>query len=179
MKKSVETYFADLFGRLAKAAEKEPTEKTFREIMKPQIEEMEGFFSASFIDADWEIRKVYFRRDFLAVGYSLKKVKELDGFRAKMASSPAPQLSEPSNGGLLQPSLISMRYPIIKDGKMTNMVSVIVRTETFLKKVNLDTCKAYQISCLGRGAESKGTLTDAKKEVKLPLPSTEWVIQYE
>lgn len=179
MKVAVESYFSDLFQRLGKAAEKAPTEETFRDVMRPLIGKVGGLFGATLIDAEWEIRQVYFRRDFLAVGFSLKKVKELDGFRKLMAEKPAPQLSEPGHGDIMQPRLIAMRYPMVKDGKMTGMVSMMIRTESFLKAVKLDACKAYKITCLDKEAESKGTLTGAKKEVKIALPSTEWVIQYE
>jgi len=160
-------------------AEQKPTVDTFRDLMKPQIEKIDGLFGATLINADWEIRQVYFKRDFLAVGFSLKKVKELDGFRKLMEEKPAPQLSEPGHGNIVQPRLIAMRYPMIKDGKMTSMVSMMIRTEAFLKAVKLDTCKAFKFTCLGKEAESRGTLTDARKQVKIVLPSTEWVIEYE
>lgn len=179
LKTSVETYFSDLFQRLGKAAEQAPTEDTFRAAMKPQIEKLDGLFGATLINADWEIRQVYFKRDFLAVGFSLKKVKELDAFRKLMDEKPAPQLSEPGHGSIMQPRLVALRYPMIKDGKMSGMVSMMIRTEAFLKAAKLDTCKAYKFTCLGKEAESKGTLTDARKQVKLALPSTEWVIEYE
>ena len=179
LKTAVETYFNDLFQRLGKVAEQSPTEDTFRELMKPQIEGVDGLFGATLINADWEIRQVYFKRDFLAVGFSLKKVKELDGFRKLMAEKPAPQLSEPGHGSIVQPRLVAMRYPMIKDGKMTGMVSMMVRTEAFLKAVKLDTCKAFKFTCLGKEAESKGTLTDARRQIKIALPSTEWVIEFE
>lgn len=179
LKTSVETYFSDLFGRLGKAAEQRPTEDTFREVMKPQIEKIDGLFGATLINADWEIRQVFFKRDFLAVGFSLKKVGALDAFRKLMDEKPAPQLSEPGHGNIMQPRLIAMRYPMLRDGKMIGMVSMMVRTEAFLKAVKLDACAAYKITCLGKEAESKGNLTAAKKQVKLALPSTEWLIEYE
>ena len=176
---SVETYFSDLFQRLGKAAEQAPTVDTFRAVMKPQIEKIDGLYGATLINADWEIRQVYFKRDFLAVGFSLKNVKELDTFRKLMEEKPAPQLSEPGHGNMIQPRLIAMRYPVIKDGKMASMVSLMIRTEAFLKAVKLDTCKAFKFTCLGKEAESKGTFSNAPKEVRVVLPSTEWVIQYE
>jgi hypothetical protein len=179
MKTAVESYFNDLFQRLGKAAEQSPTEDTFREAMRPQIEKIDGLFGATLIDADWEIRQVFFRRDFLAVGFSLKKVKELDAFRKLMDEKPAPQLSEPGHGNIVQPRLIALRYPMLKDGKMSGMVSMMVRTEAFLKAVRLDTCKAFKITCLGKEAESKGTLSGTRKQVKLALPSTEWMIEFE
>lgn len=179
LKAAVESYFNDLFGRLEKVAEQAPTEASFREVIRPQIEKIDGLFGASLINADWEIRAVYFNRDFLAVGFSLKKVKELDGFRKLMAEHPAPQLSEPSHGSIFQPRLISLRYPVLNDGKMTSMVSLMIRTGSFLKAVGLKECKAFKIICLGKDAESKGTLSEQHKEITISLPSTEWVIQYE
>lgn len=179
LKSAVETYFDDLFGRLSKVAAKAPTEETYRELMKPQAESIDGLFGATLINADWEIRQVYFKRDFLAVGFSLKKVKELDAFRKLMEEKPGPQLSEPGHGNIMQPRLIALRYPILKDGKMAGMVSMMIRTEAFLKAVKLDTCKAYAFTCLGKQAESKGTLSPSHKRVALALPSTEWVIEYE
>ena len=179
LKTAVESYFSDLFQRLEKAAEQVPTEASFREVMKPQIENIDGLFGATLIDADWEIRAVYFKRDFLAVGFSLKKVKQLDQFRTLMTEKPAPQLSEPGHGSLIQPRLIALRYPVLKDGKMTDMVSLMIRTESFLKAVGLNKCKAFKIICQGKDAESKGTLSEKRKEITIPLPSTEWIIQYE
>jgi hypothetical protein len=180
LKTAVESYFNDLFQRLGKVAEQTPTESTFRELMKPQIGKVEGLYGATYINAEWEIRQVYFGTfDLLALGYTLKKCKELDGFRKLMAEKPAPQLSEPGHGNIMQPRLVALRYPMIKDGKMAGMVSMMVRTEAFLKAVKLDTCKAYKFTCLGKEAESNGTLTDARKRVKLALPSTEWVIEFE
>jgi len=176
---AVESYFSDLFTRLGAVAAQSPTEDSFRDLMKPQAAKIDGLFGATLINADWEIRQVYFKRDFLAVGFSLKKVKELDAFRKLMDESPAPQLSEPGHGNLLQPRLIALRYPMLKDGKMAGMVSAMIRTEAFLKAVKLDTCKAFTFTCLGKEAESKGTLTDARKTVTLSLPSTTWVIEFE
>jgi len=179
LKVAVEKYFGDLFQRLGKAAEQSPTEDNFRAIMKPEIENIDGLFGATLINADWEIRQVYFKRDFLAVGFSLKKVKELDAFRTLMAQKPEPQLSEPGHGSIMQPRLIAMRYPMVKDGKMVGMVSMMVRTPYFLKAVGLDKCRAFKITCLNKEAESLGTLSKNPKEIRLALPSTEWVIQYE
>ena len=176
---AVETYFDGLFDRLERVAEQQPTEATFRALMKPEIEKLGGFYGASFINPDWEIRAVHSRRHALAVGYSLTKVKQLDAFRKKMAEKPAPQLSEPSDGGLMRPSLITMRQPVMKDGKLAGMVSLIVRTEHFLRAVGLDACAAYAIACDGVEAERKGVLSDQRKRVVIPLPSTEWTIEYE
>ncbi len=179
LKTAVESYFNNLFQRLGKVAEQAPTEASFRKVMRPQIEKIDGLFGASLINADWEIRAVYFKRDFLAVGFSLKKVKKLDAFRKLMEENPAPQLSEPGHGSLMQPRLISLRYPVLKDGKMTRMVSILIRTESFLKTVGLNECEAFKIICFGQDAESKGTLSEQHKEITIALPSMEWVIQYE
>ncbi len=176
---AVETYFGGLFDRLERVAEKGPTAESFRALMKPEVEGLEGFYGASFINSDWEIRAVYSRRHALAVGYSLTQVKQLDAFRKKMAEKPAPQLSEPSNGGLMRPSLITMRQPVMKDGKLAGLVSLIIRTEHFLRAAGLDACKAYAITCDGVEAERKGVLGDPHKRIVIPLPSTEWVIEYE
>lgn len=177
--KAVETYFNDLFQRLEKVAAASPTEETFRGLMKPQVENLDGLFGGTLINTDWEIRQVYFKRDFLAVGFSLKRVKELDEFRKRMAEKPAPQLSEPGHGNIVQPRLIALRYPVLKDGKLISIVSAMVRTESFLKAVKLDGCKAYAIVCLGKLAESSGVLSAQAREIKVLLPSTEWVIRYE
>ena len=176
---AVTAYFGDLFRRLETVAAAAPTEQTFRAQMKPQVETVDGFFGGSLISADWEIRQVYFRRDFLAVGYDLKNVRELEGFRRKMAEQPGPQLSEPARGTFWQPHLISLRCPVIRDGQMVGMVSMMVRTTAFLKAVGLDTCRAYRIVCLGTEAEHSGTLSAKHREVRVALPATEWVIQYE
>ena len=179
LKASVETYFSDLFQRLGKAAAQAPTADTFRDVMKPQIEKIDGLFGATLINADWDIKQVYFKAHYPATFYSLTKVSELDAFRKLMKEKPAPQLSEPGHGSIIQPRLIALRYPVIRDGKMVSMVSMMIRTEAFLKAVKLDTCKAFTFTCLGKEAESRGTLSGARKEVKIALPSTEWVIQYE
>lgn len=176
---AVETYFVDLFDRLERVAEQRPTEKNFRALMKPEVEKIGGFYGASFINPDWEIRAVYSRSHALAVGYSLTKVKPLDAFRKKMAEKPAPQLSEPSDGGLMRPSLITMRQPVMQDGKLAGMVSLIIRTEHFLRAVGLEACTAYVITCDDVEAERKGVLGEQRKRVVVPLPSTEWTIEYE
>ncbi len=180
LRTSVQAYFSDLFERLGRAAAKEPTVDTFRAVMKPEIGKVKGLYGATLIDGEWVIRQVYNGGfDALAVGFSLKKVKELDGFRKLMEEKPGPQLSEPGHGGVMQPRLIALRYPVVKEGKMVGMVSMMVRTETFLKAVGLDACKAYTITCDKKEAESSGKLSDSRKEVTVELPSTSWVIRYE
>ena len=42
LKAAVETYYNDLFQRLGKVAEQNPTVDTFRDLMKPQIEKIDG-----------------------------------------------------------------------------------------------------------------------------------------
>jgi hypothetical protein len=175
---AVDNYFAGLFQGLEKAAAQHPTEETFREIMKPFVEGVDGFYGATLIDNDFVIRQVYKKRNFLARGYDLKKVKELDYFWDEMRQNPAPQLSEPGHGSLFQPRLIAMRYPILQDHRLTGVVSLMVRTEAFLEATGLQDCQAYRIVCRGQEAETRGELGDRYHEIRLELPSTEWVIQY-
>lgn len=179
LKAAIETYFADLFQRMGEVAGQKPTEATFRDLMQPQIGMIDGLFGATLINADWEIRQVYFKRDSLAVGFDLKKVEELKDFRDRMKTDPAPQLSEPGRGGFMRPRLISLRYPMLESGRMTGMVSLMIRTEAFLKKVKLDTCNAFTITRLGQEAERKGTLGESPRRIQLALPSTEWAITFD
>ncbi len=178
LSKSVQNYFAPLFAGLKAAAEQQPTTDTFREVMKPFLTDMDGFFGSTLIDSDFVIRKVYRRRNFLAVGYDLKKVKELDYFWDLMRKSPGPQLSEPGHGSLLQPRLIAMRYPIMNKGQLTGVVSLMIRTNAFLKATGLDQAAAYRIVCRGQEAETKGELGTDYRQVTLQLPANEWLIQY-
>ena len=179
MAAKVKAYFEQRFTDLGGVAEKRPTAETFREAMAPVAEGTPGFFGGTLIDANFVIREVYYKRDFLARGFDLKKVRQLDGFWALMRKAPAPQLSEPGHGNIVQPRLIAMRYPVLVDGKLENIVSMMVRTEKFLEATGLDRCKAFRITCLGQPAEEKGTLSGSPHEVKLDLPSTDWVIQYD
>lgn len=172
-------YFENLFGKLKQVVDQDPTYDTFRAKMKPVAESVEGFYGGTLIDSDFVIRQVYFKSHFLARGFDLKKVKELTDFWDMMKKNPQPQLSEPGHGSIMQPRLIAMRYPVVKDGKLKNIVSMMVRTEYYLKYSGLDDCKAYKIICRGKLAEQKGELGKNYKEVKLQLPSTQWVIQYE
>jgi hypothetical protein len=176
--KAVRDYFKTMFDRLEKVAEKEPTVNTFRKCMKPVAEETDGFFGGTLIDTDYVIRQVYFRKNFLARGFDLNKVDQLTDFWAMMDKDPKPQLSEPGRGNLLQPRLIAMRYPVIDDGKLTAVVSVMVRTEAFLSATGLDKYAGYRITCRGVVAEEEGDLDGPLKSVSLKLPSTDWVIEY-
>lgn len=176
---AVETYFSGLFAKLGEVAAREPTYNTFRAAMKPAAESVDGFYGASLISADFVIEQSYYKIHAPANGYDLKKVKELDDFRELMAQSPAPQLSEPGRGTLFQPKLISLRYPVIVSGKLQNIVSMMIRTESFLDATGLGRCRAYRIICRGRTAETKGVLSGQYRETKLILPSTDWIIQYD
>jgi len=176
---AAENYFSTLFLQLEQIAEQKPTVETFRAVMKPCAEATDGFFGGSYIDTDYTIRQVYFKRNFLARGFSLREVKPLEPFWKEMDENPAPQLSEPSRGGLVRPSLISLRVPILANGELEAVISLMVRTEKFIKVTGLDECKAFKIVCCGELAEKKGVLSNQPREVKLALPSTVWVIQYD
>ena len=177
---AVSNYVAGIIKGLQGVADQQPTEDTFREQMKPLMEGTPGVFGASLIDTNFVIRKVYYRRDFLAVGFDLKNVSELDHFWKLMKEKPAPQLSEPAHGSILQPRLLALRCPILAtNGEFRGIVSVMIHTEAFLKAVGLDDCSAFKISCLGKPAEEKGDLGADHQEIKLTLPSTEWVIQFQ
>ncbi len=178
LSQSVQNYFTPLFAGLEAAAEQQPTVDSFREIMKPFLADMEGFFGSTLIDKDFVIQAVYRRRNFLAVGYDLKKVDELDYFWDLMRKAPSPQVSEPGHGSLLQPRLIAMRYPIFKDGQLTGVVSLMIRTKAFLKATGLDQVDAYRIVCRGQEAEIEGELGNNYREITLQLPANEWLIQY-
>jgi SAM-dependent methyltransferase len=78
--KAVAAYFDRTFANLKAVADKQPTKDTFRDAMKPLEDATDGFFGGSFIDTDFVIREVYYPRDFLARGFDLKKVKQLDYF---------------------------------------------------------------------------------------------------
>lgn len=172
-------YFDAMFDKMAAAAEKTPDYDSYRDIMKPLAESTKGFYGGTLLDTDWVIKQVYYPSHFLARGYDLKKVKELSIFIKKMKEHPEPQLSEPGHGSLVQPRLIAMRYPVIRDEKVKSIISIMVRTEEFLKTVGLDQCRAYRITCLGVLAEEKGKFSTIAKQVRLQLPSTEWVIEYQ
>jgi len=176
---AVENYFTAVFAKLGEVAAQKPTHDTFREAMKPAAESVDGFFGGTLINTDFVIDQSYYKFHALANGFDLKKVKELDYFWGLMRKEPAPQLSEPGHGNIMQPRLIAMRYPVITDGKLQSVVSMMVRTEKFLEATGLDKCSAFKITCLGKPAEEKGTLSARPREVKLSLPSTEWIIQYD
>ncbi len=177
--RAVEQYFEQTFARLGEVAAQKPTVDTFRDAMKPCAEATDGFFGGTYIDTDYTIRQVYKKRNFLARGFSLRKVDQLSYFWDLMDKNPAPQLSEPGHS-LTQPiHLIALRYPILTDGKLEGIVSMMIRTGAFLEASGLDQCSAWKIICRGEEAESDGRLSVHPREVRLALPSTEWVIQYD
>jgi len=175
---ATEAYFATNFARLKAVADQAPTLKTFRAAMKPLAEATPGFFGGTYIDTDFTIREVYRPRNFLARGFSLRKVKQLDYFWKLMEKEPTPQVSEPGHGNLMQPRMIAMRYPVLEDGKLVSVVSVMIRTPSYLKAVGLDKVRAYRITCRGVEAEKKGRLGDNPKSVTVSLPANEWLIEY-
>jgi hypothetical protein len=179
MQQKVQVYFDDMFSKLKIIADQQPTAANFRQVAQPVLKSVPGLFGGSYIDDQWVIRQSLFAVHAMARGFSLKGVKELHYFQEKMKESPGPQLSEPGHGSMVQPRLIAMRYPVIKDGKVVGIASMMVRTGSFLRAVGLDDVKAYKIICLGKVAEEHGKLSDKFKEFKIALPSTEWVIQYE
>ena len=176
--KAVAAYFEKTFANLKAVADRQPTKDTFREAMKPLEDATAGFFGGSYIDTDFVIREVYYPRDFLARGFDLKKVKQLDYFWDLMRKNPTPQLSEPGHGSIVQPRLIAMRYPVLKDGKLTAVVSFFVRTGAFLDAVGLGDAKGYRITCRGVLAEEDGKLGTSPKSVTVALPANEWLIEY-
>ena len=176
--KAVAAYFDKTFADLKAVADRQPTKDTFRAAMKPLEDATDGFFGGSFIDTDFVIREVYYPRDFLARGFDLKKVKQLDYFWDLMRKNPTPQLSEPGHGNIVQPRLIAMRYPVLKDGQLTAVVSFFVRTGAFLDAVGLGDAKGYRIVCRGVLAEEDGKLGSNPKSVTVALPANEWVIEY-
>ncbi len=175
---AVEAYFKTAFDGLKNVAAKQPTKDSFRAAMKPLAEGTGGFFGGTLIDTDFVIREVYFARDFLARGYDLKKVKPLTVFWNEMRERPVPQVSEPACGNIMQPRLIAMRYPVLNDGRLVAIVSMMVRTEAFLEATGLDKCKGYRITCRGVKAEEEGELAEPVRAVTVSLPSNEWLIEY-
>lgn len=179
MAKAVSNYVEKVVAGLRAVAETQPTPDTYRDQMKAFVSNTPALFGASLIDTNFVIRAVYHKRDFLAVGFDLKKVKELDYFWKLMREKPAAQLSEPGHGSLIQPRLVAVRVPVMKDGRLAGVVSAMLHTDPFLKDVGLDSCRAFRIICRGTLAEEKGKLTAPYHEVRLELPSTDWVIQFQ
>jgi len=96
MAAAVSNYVAGVMQGLQAVADRSQRRTHSASRLKPFMDKTPGVFGASLIDTNFVIRQVYFRRDFLAVGYDLKKVRELDCFWKLMREKPAPQLSEPA-----------------------------------------------------------------------------------
>ncbi len=175
----VKDYFDGMFSSLKKVADAQPTAASFRSIAQPVLKDIPGLFGGSLIDDKWVIRQSLFAMHAMARGFDLTKVPELKYFQQTMSKSPAPQLSEPGHGSIVQPRLIAMRYPVMKEGKVVAIVSMMVRTEYFLQAVGLNKAKAFRISCLGKEAETRGKLSANPHVVELSLPSTTWKIEYD
>ncbi len=172
-------YFSEMFAKMKIVADQHPNVKTYRELMRPVAQEIPGFYDGSFLDFNWVIRQTYRPSHSIARGYDLKKVKELTVFIEKMKESPGPQLSEPAHGSLIQPRLISLRYPVMNGDELEGILSMFLYTKDFFKNTGLDEAKAYRITCLGKVAEERGTLSEDHQTVQVNLPSTEWVIEYD
>ncbi len=176
---AVSNTLAQVFDRLAAAAAQQPTAATYRQVFTPLARNLDGLYGGSYIDTNFVIREVLYARHALARGVDLKRVPELTGFWALMQTNPAPQLSEPARGGIASPRLVSMRQPILREGRLTGILSAMLRTETLLRAAELDRCRAFRITCQGRVAEASGTLSAAPRTVTLTLPSTVWLIEYD
>jgi hypothetical protein len=176
---AAQAYFDRLFAQLGAVAAQQPNHDTFRAAMKPVAESVDGFFGGTLLSSDFVIEQSYYKIHAMANGYDLKKVRELDVFRELMRTAPGPQLSEPGHGSLLQPRLIAMRFPFFENGEVRGIVSMMVRTEQFLAATGLDQCRAFRITCRGAVAEEKGRLSDHPVQVRLALPSTDWLIEYD
>jgi len=179
MKAKVKAYFDACFEDLRIVAEQKPDKHSFRDAIKPVAEKTDGFFGGTLIDPDFVIVQVYHKKNFLARGYDLKKVEQLQDFAREMKTDPRPQLSEPGHGSLVQPRLVAMRYPFKNEGELAGIVSMMVRTEAFLQAVGLDKASAYRITCRGKLAEQKGDLSDKAHRFVLDLPSTTWELEFE
>jgi len=176
---AVEAYFTAVFDEMGKVAAKQPNKDTFRELMKPVEENVDGFTDGSFLDDRYIIRESYKDHIISPVGHDLKKVKELKDFLVMMDDKPSPQLSEPAHIPFY-PSFTSLRYPVLNDkGELTGVLSVFVKTKHFMQTTMLSQCRAYTITCRGNLAERKKRVSDEAKKVTVQLPSTEWVIVYD
>ncbi len=176
---AVEAYFSQVFDEMEKVAVQRPTKDTFRELMKPLAEAVDGFTDGSFLDNKYVIQESYKDHIISPVGYDLHKQDELKDFLVMMDEKPAPQLSEPAHIPLY-PSFTALRYPVLNEkGELTGVISVFIKTKHFFKTTMLKQCRAYTITCRGTKAEKKRKLSDDAKTVTVQLPSTEWVISYD
>jgi len=176
---AVKAYFTAVFYEMGKVVAKQPTKDTFRELMKPVEENVDGFTDGSFLDDKYIIQESYKDHIISPVGHDLKKVKELKDFLVMMDEKPAPQLSEPAHIPFY-PSFTSLRYPVLDEkGELTGVLSVFVKTKHFMQTTMLSQCRAYTITCRGNLAEKKRRVSDEAKKVTVQLPSTEWIIVYD
>lgn len=175
---AVEAYFTAVFDEMGKVAATQPTKDTFRELMKPVEENVDGFTDGSFLDTNYVIQESYKDHIISPVGYDLRKQEELRDFLVMMDEKPEPQLSEPAHIPFY-PSFTALRYPVLNDKeKLTGVLSVFVKTKHFMQTTMLSQCRAYTITCRGTLAEKKRKVSDKAKKVTVQLPSTEWVIVY-
>jgi len=175
----IEAFFAPSFKLLAEVAAKEPDKKSFRKAIKPVVEKTEGFAGATLLDSDFVIRKTYRRSHAAAVGYDLKKTPSLKKFCEEMKKKPAAQISHPTRPRLLQPSVVVLRQPVMKDGKLTGVLSLMILTDTFLEQCGLDSCPAYKVHCSDGYTFSKGKLSRDPRHGVAHLPSATWTIDYD
>jgi len=132
-------YFSTLVTAAEAVAVQEPTPLTFRVLMRPAAHSVDGFYDATLIDAGHVIRQVYDPLHFLARGYDLDRVPQLREQWRAMDVNPAPQITEPASGGFTSPRLVSVRVPLLKDGKAVLFVSIMVRAEAYEKAVGVNT----------------------------------------
>jgi hypothetical protein len=69
----VESYFSAVFDEMGKVAAQRPTKDTFRELMKPLAEAVDGFTDGSFLDNKYVIQESYKDHIISPVGYDLHK----------------------------------------------------------------------------------------------------------
>ena len=179
LERRVEAFFQPPCKVLAEAAAKEPDKKSFRKVMKPVVEKTEGFAGATLLDPDFVIRKTYRRSHAAAVGYDLKKTPSLKKFCEEMKKKPVPQISHPTRPRLMQPSVIVLRQPVINDGKLTGVLSLMILADEFLEKSGLADCPAYKVKCSDGYTFSKGKLSREHRHGVARLPSATWTIDYD
>ena len=176
---AVETYFTVIFDEMGKVAANQPNKDTFRELMKPVEENIDGFTDGSLLDTNYVIQESYKDHIISPVGYDLRKQKELKDFLVMMDEKPEPQLSEPAHIPFY-PSFTALRYPVLNDkGELTGVISAFVKTKHFMQTTMLSQCRAYTITCRGTLAERKRRVSGEAKMVTVQLPSTEWIIVYD
>ena len=136
---SDDAYFARVIAAAENVAQQGPTPATFRALMRPVAESTEGFYDATLIDARHVIVQVYDPLHFLARGYDLGRVPQLaDAWRA-MDAHPEPQITRPASGGFATPRLVSVRVPLVREGKAVLFVSIMIRAAAYEKALREDT----------------------------------------